>query len=319
MTSECIINDWLIEISTGSLIHQQSGEQRRLGEYQLKLLIVLIQHAGQILTRDELNTLVWERRVIGNNSLPNAIHALRIALEDDGKQQRIIKTIPKKGYILETEFCVFRHLEEGEQPVQDREKGPGGVTADIFFPSHPSHIINEHRFSPENGPEKKWLNQSLNESKQLIVRANTTRRRDLWRNICIVQCLVLIMLSLTLWFSETPEIPRLIEHQAETYHNIRLLQLQRTPEDKAADYLNKLISSTLYQLDQQLRNHDVKMDIYYSSSGTALNFTTTLMSECDHQQLAMNIFHWRLEKQQLNTLIYRETERKLNEMAKCVH
>lgn len=75
----------------------KNRRKKRLGEYQLKLLDILTQHAGEILSREELTNMVWERRVIGNNSLPNAIHALRAALEDDGKQQRIIKTIPKKG------------------------------------------------------------------------------------------------------------------------------------------------------------------------------------------------------------------------------
>ncbi|SUX87103.1 flagellar transmembrane regulator [Citrobacter koseri] len=94
------VNNWLVDIPSGSILHLTTGERKRLGEYQLKLLETLMQDAGKIFTREELTTLVWERRVIGNNSLPNAIHALRTALEDDGKKQKSSKPSLKKGICL---------------------------------------------------------------------------------------------------------------------------------------------------------------------------------------------------------------------------
>ncbi len=100
-----IVNGWLIDLTSGFITHQETREKKRLGEYQLKLINVLLEHAGEILSRDELTNLVWKRRVIGNNSLPNAIHTLRVALGDENKQQRIIQTIPKIGYLLDASFC----------------------------------------------------------------------------------------------------------------------------------------------------------------------------------------------------------------------
>lgn len=115
-----IVNRWSIDLTSGFISHQESGEQKRLGEYQLKLLNVLLQHPGQILSRDELTNLVWKRRVIGNNSLPNAVHTLRVALGDDKKQQRIIQTIPKIGYLLDATYCEI--IEEDEvTPVSDTD------------------------------------------------------------------------------------------------------------------------------------------------------------------------------------------------------
>uniref|UniRef100_UPI0028A201C7 winged helix-turn-helix domain-containing protein n=1 Tax=Scandinavium sp. TaxID=2830653 RepID=UPI0028A201C7 len=116
------VNNWLIDLPSGSILHLVTGERKRLGEYQLKLLDVLMQDAGKIFTREELTNLVWDRRVIGNNSLPNAIHALRAALEDDGKKQKIIKTIPRKGYVLEPEYCSF--VEKDEAEVNEAEPAP---------------------------------------------------------------------------------------------------------------------------------------------------------------------------------------------------
>nr|WP_245994976.1 winged helix-turn-helix domain-containing protein [Yersinia hibernica] len=43
------------------MTHRNTGETKRLGEYQLKLLTALLQHAGKILSRDEITSLVWQR------------------------------------------------------------------------------------------------------------------------------------------------------------------------------------------------------------------------------------------------------------------
>lgn len=103
-----IVNNWQLSPSLNAVIHCESGEERRLGEFHYLLLELLIAHADDVLSRDYLMTKVWKNRVVGSNSLPTAIHALRLALGDDGKQQEIIKTIPKKGYLLSKEYLVLR-------------------------------------------------------------------------------------------------------------------------------------------------------------------------------------------------------------------
>lgn len=185
MTFDCIINHWIIDASSSSLIHQQSGEQRRLGEYQFRLLQVLVQHAGQILSREALNRQVWQRRVIGNNSLPNAIHALRIALDDNGTQQQIIRTIPRKGYILEASFCQFR------QP-----------------PAAPPH-------APECAENPVAASPPLPRSA-----AQDSAARSRWPLICLLQLLVttalLVALAVTLnhWRLDSQRLNHLLSQQA---------------------------------------------------------------------------------------------------------
>lgn len=100
-----IVNYWSIDMTSGFITHQITQEQKRLGEYQLKLVSALLEHTGEVLSREQLTLRVWQHRVIGNNSLPNAIHTLRVALGDENKQQRIIQTIPKMGYRIDPCFC----------------------------------------------------------------------------------------------------------------------------------------------------------------------------------------------------------------------
>lgn len=82
-----IINNWRMDPSLNALIHCETGETRRLGEYHFILLETLAKNADVVLSRSYLCAEVWKNRIVGGNSLPTAIHALRVAIDDDGKQQ----------------------------------------------------------------------------------------------------------------------------------------------------------------------------------------------------------------------------------------
>lgn len=100
-----VVNNWRMDSSLNALIHCETGETRRLGEYHFILLETLAKNADVVLSRSFLMTAVWKNRIVGGNSLPTAVHALRVAIDDDGKQQEIIKTIPKKGYLFNKTTC----------------------------------------------------------------------------------------------------------------------------------------------------------------------------------------------------------------------
>lgn len=291
MNIDCIISHWKVDTSSSSLIHQQSGEQRRLGEYQLRLLLVLAQHAGQILTRDELNTLVWERRVIGSNSLPNAIHALRVALDDSGKQQLIIRTIPRKGYILEAEYCHFIQHESAD----DRASEQSGAEPEALAVVPVKTLVPVLAETAPDTPRKRgYLMFSL-------------------------QLLVVIALSVALFHPYTRPAVSLQELHKGVWSQIRIFQLSHTQRtaDSSRENFNTLLGPAFYRLNQQLEQRRVRMDIYYAAAGNTLNYTLKLISRCQRRELAMTVYYWRLDSQKLNNLIVQETERKLNEMADC--
>ncbi|UIA88851.1 transcriptional regulator [Erwinia tracheiphila] len=304
MSSHCVINHWLIDIASGSLIHQKTGEQRRLGEYQFKLLLVLVEHAGQILTRGELNTLVWERRVIGNNSLPNAVHALRWALEDDGKQQRIIKTIPKKGYILEAEFCEF---------------GIDGQHPDNKMSEHTLSSGTEDAFATRPYAREEWQRASQRESLRLTEQMKD-KRQHFWRWMCLGQAILLVLVAGFLSLSHSGKNPdRLTEQQLQLYSQIRLFSLNRLNDAQMiSEDIPGMLNATLFALNDLLIARHMTMQVFYSTTSSTLKYTLVVSSPCDHRQLAMNITQFRSNAAQLNTLIYRETERKINEMANCI-
>jgi len=305
----CSVNNWLIDIPSGSILHLTTGERKRLGEYQLKLLDILMQDAGKIFTREELTNLVWERRVIGNNSLPNAIHALRTALEDDGKQQRIIKTIPKKGYLLEPEYC----------RVIEREESDVSESAEISV--EPETETNSDTPETDILPVAPEPISPVIESEPpppLVVAAAPPSRRTTFTLIIIlaIVCSVIV----TWWFVKNQQDDHLMakEIQPNVYSNINIYAIESATEPADEDdVLYNRLKGSLYTLNQQIKTQSVTMNVYFSNKNFVLNYTFALSSPCDKRQLVMAIYHWRLNSTQLNNLILRETRRKLNEMATC--
>lgn len=308
----CSVNNWLIDISSGSILHLQTGERKRLGEYQLKLLDILTQDAGKIFTREELTQLVWERRVIGNNSLPNAIHALRTALEDDGKKQKIIKTIPRKGYQLESHYCCIVEQEENDVHAPHE-----GMLPDEDIPATLPAVFP----APEEDNQPEQATSDIKTDSDLSPPAAPKRQLAFWGMGLLVLVLTVVSSVLaTRWYLGQNSNDLLVarEIQPDVYSNIEIYSVEM-PDDPLymSDNLYIRLKDTMYVLNQQIKMQSVTMNVYFRSINNLLNYSFSLTNSCDKKQLAMTIHHWRIDAAQLNNLILRETRRKLNEMATC--
>jgi pimeloyl-ACP methyl ester carboxylesterase len=61
------------------------------------LLVYLIENRDRVVTRDDLIASVWGGRIVSESTLASRINAARAAIGDNGKDQRLIKTMPRKG------------------------------------------------------------------------------------------------------------------------------------------------------------------------------------------------------------------------------
>jgi len=62
------------------------------------LLVFLIEHAGRVVSKDEIFEAVWQGRIVGDGTLNARINAIRTAVGDDGTRQAVIKTLPRQGF-----------------------------------------------------------------------------------------------------------------------------------------------------------------------------------------------------------------------------
>ena len=61
------------------------------------LLVHLIRHRDHVVSKDELLASIWHGRIVSESALFNRINAARSAIGDTGDQQRLIKTLARKG------------------------------------------------------------------------------------------------------------------------------------------------------------------------------------------------------------------------------
>ena len=80
------------------------------------LLVHLVRNHDRIVTKDELIETVWKGRAISEAALSSRISAARRAVGDSGVEQKLIRTLNKRG---------FRFVGAVQKAVQVAGKAPG--------------------------------------------------------------------------------------------------------------------------------------------------------------------------------------------------
>jgi Tol biopolymer transport system component/DNA-binding winged helix-turn-helix (wHTH) protein len=90
--------DFEIDLRAGRL--RKCGLRIRIPTQSFQVLSILLQHAGEAVTRDELRRLLWPGDVFVDfdANLNTAMARLRLALNDSAQHPRFIETLPKRGY-----------------------------------------------------------------------------------------------------------------------------------------------------------------------------------------------------------------------------
>ena len=86
-----------VNLKTGEL--RKSGVRIHLQEQPLAILAMLLEHHGEIVTREELRLRLWTDEFVEfEQGLARAVNKLRTALGDVADNPRFIETLPKRGY-----------------------------------------------------------------------------------------------------------------------------------------------------------------------------------------------------------------------------
>jgi len=87
-----------VDLRAGELY--KAGRKIRLQVLPFQVLALLLEHPGEVVTREEFVKRLWpgDTFVDFDHSLNTAIKKLRRALGDDNKKPRFVETLPKRGY-----------------------------------------------------------------------------------------------------------------------------------------------------------------------------------------------------------------------------
>ncbi|QZP30643.1 ATP-binding protein [Pseudomonas sp. DR48] len=103
----------------GQRLVMEADQPLRLGRRALDILLILLEHAGKVVAKQELIARVWPKSVVEDINLRVHMAALRKALGDGQAGQRYIITIAQRGYSFVAPFSLQQigQHPEAEEPA----------------------------------------------------------------------------------------------------------------------------------------------------------------------------------------------------------
>jgi TolB-like protein len=86
------------ELDTGTYELRQDGRQCLVEPQAFNILAFLLDNSDRVVSRDELLEELWQGRVVSDATLSTGIKLARQAIGDDGRTQRLIKTVHGRGF-----------------------------------------------------------------------------------------------------------------------------------------------------------------------------------------------------------------------------
>ena len=107
---------------------RRDGARIPLQDQPLQVLAILLEHAGEVVARDEFRQRLWpaDTFVDFDNSLNTAINKIREALGDSAADPRFVETLPRRGY---------RFIALLNEPIGPQASEPATQARSAFPPS----------------------------------------------------------------------------------------------------------------------------------------------------------------------------------------
>src|SRR5947209_2137147 len=142
--------EYELDVRTGEL--KKSGHKIPLPSQAIQLLALLLERAGDVVTREELYAALWPTGTVVefDHGINSSIRRLRAALNDSSDRPRYIETLPKRGYRF-----IF--------PVEDENRVPEEAQADVAEASP----VPEQQCGDRSG--RKWLWVGIGAAAVLVV------------------------------------------------------------------------------------------------------------------------------------------------------
>ena len=89
-----------VELDLRAYELRKAGRALRLERIPMDLLVLLVEHRGELVTRDQIVERIWGKDVFldTDGSVNSAVRKIRQALKDDPEQPRFVQTVSGRGY-----------------------------------------------------------------------------------------------------------------------------------------------------------------------------------------------------------------------------
>jgi DNA-binding winged helix-turn-helix (wHTH) protein/pimeloyl-ACP methyl ester carboxylesterase len=103
---------------------QRGGEVRPIEPQVFDVLVLLVRERDRVVTKEELLDTVWGDRFVSESALTSRIKAARQAIGDDGKAQRLVRTVHGRGYQFVADVTELDDQPSSSSPVSPSDPLP---------------------------------------------------------------------------------------------------------------------------------------------------------------------------------------------------
>jgi DNA-binding winged helix-turn-helix (wHTH) protein len=94
------------ELDAGQYELRDAGQPRKIEPQAFDLLLLLVRNRDRVVSRDEIVAQIWSGRIVTEATVSTCVKSARQALRDDGRSQRLIRTVHGRGFRFVGEVTV---------------------------------------------------------------------------------------------------------------------------------------------------------------------------------------------------------------------
>ena len=186
--------DFEIDVIARRLSH--GGRRLKLERIPLEILVLLAEHWGEVVSRDEIVAKVWGQNVFvdTDNSIRGAIRKVRQVLRDNPENPRFIQTVTGRGYRFIAPIISSEKEHTGEPPKTEASIVSTGMRSFVLD----SDTLSQRRSLGQVDQEHEQTARQLPETE--AARGRARGRARTWLFVGLASLVVVSVLSiLALW------------------------------------------------------------------------------------------------------------------------
>lgn len=121
------------------------GQAVAVGPQVFDLLLLFVNNPDRVISKDELLKAVWNGRIVSESTITSHINALRKAIGDTGEEQRLVRTVARKGYrfVGQIKAGGTGETQQRDQPDIDERAStnPNEMPTSLVLPDKPSITV----------------------------------------------------------------------------------------------------------------------------------------------------------------------------------